>query len=65
MQGVSYDVEGEVLVPARDASGREIGFTGRRTPAVRVEPGGLTAVVRLVVPLDRCQDSTLDGSKPQ
>jgi len=65
MQGVSYDVEGEVLVPARDASGREIGFTGRRTPAVRVEPDGLTSVVRLVVPLDRCQDSTLDGSKPQ
>ena len=63
IQGVSYDVHGEVLVPSRDATGREIGFTGLQTPAVRVDPDGLSSIVHLVAPLDRCQETTIDGSR--
>jgi hypothetical protein len=65
IQGVSYDVRGEVLVPARDATGGEIGFTGLRTPAVRVDPDGISSIVHLVAPLDRCQETTIDGSRRQ
>ena len=59
----SYDVQGEVLVPARDATGREIGFTGLRMPAVRVDPDGLSSIGHLVAPLDRCQETTIGGSR--
>ena len=63
IQGVSYDVHGQVLVPARDETGREIGFTGLRTPAVRVDTDGQSSIVHLVAPLDRCQETTIDGSR--
>ena len=63
IQGVSYDVHGGVLVPARDATGREIGVTSLHTPAVRVDPDGLSSVVHLVAPLERCHETTIDGSR--
>ena len=63
MQGVSYDVEGDVLIPVRDANGREYAFRGLKTPKVRVDPAGMSSVIRLIAPLDRCQETTIDGSR--
>lgn len=64
MQGVVYDVYGKVLVPFVDDSGRHRGTTSQRTPAVRVDSSSPPPVVRLVAPRDRCQETTIDGSKP-
>ena len=62
LDGVAYEVHGQVLVPWRDETGRA-SSTGLRTPAVRVEPDA-ASVVRLVAPLDRCQETTIDESRP-
>ena len=63
MADVLYDVYGEVLVPARDASGREIGFHGLRTSEIRFDPAAPPPVMRLIAPLDRCHEATIDGSR--
>lgn len=63
MAGVIYDIHGEVLVPSRDDTGREIGFHGLRTSEVRFDPAAPPPVVRLVAPLDRCHQTTIDGSR--
>jgi hypothetical protein len=63
MAGVLYDVYGEVLVPSRDATGREIGFSGLRTSEVRFDPATPPPVIRLIAPLDCCQVTTIDGSR--
>lgn len=60
---VMYDVHGEVLVPGRDRTGREIGFNGLRTSGVRFDPAAPLPVVRLIAPLDRCHETTIDGSR--
>jgi hypothetical protein len=64
MHGVPYDVHGEVLIPARDASGQEMGITSLRTPAVRIDSGAPPSIIRLIAPLDRCEQTTIDGSRP-
>ena len=63
MADVLYDIYGEVLVPARDGSGREIGFHGLRTSEIRFDPATPPPVMRLIAPLDRCQETTIDGSR--
>lgn len=62
LAGVPYEVYGEVLVPVRGPDGREGGFTGLRTATVGV-PAGSTSLVRLVAPLDRCQETTIGDSR--
>jgi hypothetical protein len=64
MKGVQYDVRGEVLVPFVDPSGRHKGVTTQRTPSVRVDSDSPPPVVHLIAPRDRCQQTTIDGSKP-
>jgi hypothetical protein len=64
MQGVSYDVYGKVLIPARDASGQKTGITSLRTPAVRIHSGAPPPIIQLIAPLDRCEQTTIDGSRP-
>jgi hypothetical protein len=64
MHGVPYDVHGQVLIPARDASGQKMGITSLRTPAVRIHSGTPPAIIRLIAPLDRCEQTTIDGSRP-
>lgn len=64
MKGVVYDVRGEVLVPFVDPSGRHHGITSQRTPSVRIDSDSPPAVVHLIAPRDRCQETTIDGSKP-
>jgi len=63
MADVLYDIYGEVLVPARDGNGREIGFHGLRTSEIRFDPATPPPVMRLIAPLDRCQETTIDGSR--
>jgi hypothetical protein len=41
-------------------TGREIGFT---TSEVRFDPAAPLPVVRLMAPLDRCHETTIDGSR--
>ena len=43
MADVLCDLYGEVLVPSRDAGGREIGFLGLRTSEVRFDPCAATS----------------------
>jgi len=64
MKGVVYDVYGEVLVAAVDESGHESGVTSQRTPSVRIDTTSPPPVIHLIAPRDRCQQSTIDGSKP-
>jgi hypothetical protein len=63
MAGVTYTVDGEVLVALRDASGREAGIRGLKTSAVRFDPEAPPPLVQLIAPLDRCQETTIDGSR--
>ena len=65
LQDTIYDVAGAVLVHARDESGRETeAITTVRTPAVRVDSAAPPAVVELVAPLQRCEQTTIDGTRP-
>ena len=63
MRGVPYDVYGKVLIPARDASGQKTGITSLRTSAVRIDSGAPPSVIRLIAPLDHCEQTTIDGSR--
>jgi hypothetical protein len=63
MRGVPYEVHGVVLIPARDASGREMGVRSLRTPTVLIDSSAPPPVIRLVAPLNRCQQTTIDGSR--
>jgi hypothetical protein len=62
IRGLPYDVHGVVLIPARDASGAAMGITSLRTPALRIDTTAPPPIIRLVAPLDRCQQTTIDGS---
>ena len=60
---ITYEVYGEVLVPGHDGTGREVGLRGLRTSEVRFDPAALLTMVTLIAPLDRCQQTTIDGSR--
>jgi Carboxypeptidase regulatory-like domain len=64
VHGIPYEVHGVVLIPALDASGRERGVTSLRTPSVLIDSSAPPPIVRLIAPLDRCQQTTIDGSRP-